>query len=194
MFFDDIDLFECTLTIYVADVFVSLIHQNFSHVINMPPLTIFNNLLRNLWIFWKNVILQESFPESGTLHSLHGYVNEFRLFVCAYIVIANIGVGSRLYSELKLHCRQALRHQIVPYANNTLFDEIHVGNFLLLVQNQLVIFCIIEFLGPETKAYVIEELGILVLSRMKEVPILENNIVKQIMKHNMPFDLARALI
>ena len=101
-------------------------------------------------------------------------------------------------TNLKLLFRETLGHQIVTDANVSLDDEVHVRYLIFFVNYQVVTIGLIEFLGLEAKANVVQELGLNVLVGVEEVAELEDYIVKQVVDKYMslylPWTLVEVLI
>lgn len=98
--------------------------------------------------------------------------------VKAHIVVADVGAAVVGNANLKLLFRETLSHQIVTDANVSLDDEVHVRYLIFFVNYQVVTIGLIEFLGLEAKANVVQELGLNVLIGVEEVTELEDYIVK----------------
>lgn len=81
-------------------------------------------------------------------------------------------------TNLKLLFRETLSHQIVPDANISLDDEVHVRNLIFFVNYEVVRIGLIEFLGLETEANVVQELGLNVLIGVEEVTELKDYVIK----------------
>ena len=73
-------------------------------------------------------------------------------------------------------------------------DKVHVRNFIFLIDNQINRFLLVEFLGLETEADVIEELGVTVLIRVKEETVLKDDVIEKVLGQNVVLYAARTLI
>lgn len=98
----------------------------------------------------------------------------------------DVGVSLPLDTDLKLFSRQTLVHQIITDTNNAVLYEIHVWNFIFLIQNESNIMIIIELLWSEAKAHIVKELGwnILTLRQIgvKEISKFVDHVVVQIVQ------------
>lgn len=97
-------------------------------------------------------------------------------------------------TNLKLLFRETLSHQIVPDANISLDDEVHVRNLIFFVNYEVVRIGLIEFLGLETEANVVQELGLNVLIGVEEVTELKDYVIKQIVDKYMSLYLPGTLV
>ena len=97
-------------------------------------------------------------------------------------------------ANLKLLFRETLSHQIVTDANVSLDDEVHVRYLIFFVNYQVVTIGLIEFLGLEAKANVVQELGLNVLIGVEEVTELEDYIVKKVVDKYMSLYLPGTLV
>lgn len=142
---------------------LSIFHQNLSYILHISSFTIGNDLLSDFRVFGEQIVLQKSFTKGYALYVRLGYEDEFGLLVSTHIIIANECARFLFDSELELLGRQALGHQVVSNANGTFLDEVHVGYFMLLVQNKLILRNIIKLLGSKSEAYIVKELRMAML-------------------------------
>ena len=59
-------------------------------------------------------------------------------------------------TDLKLLFRETLGHQIVPDANVSLDDEVHIRHLVLFINYQVVRIGLIKFLRLETETNVVQ--------------------------------------
>jgi len=97
-------------------------------------------------------------------------------------------------ADLKLLFRETLSHQIVPDADVSLHDEVHVRYLVFFVNYQVVGISLVEFLRLETETNVEQELGLHVLIGIEEVTELENYVIKKVVDKDMSLYLSWTLV
>lgn len=112
----------------------------------------------------------------------------------ANIVITNVAIVSHFDAKAILLLWETLAKKIVTNSDTSLLDKVHVRHFIFLVQNKAHGFLAIEFLGLETEADVIKELGLLCFIRVEKGTVLIDDVVEKVLDHNVFLYLARALI
>jgi len=112
----------------------------------------------------------------------------------ANIVVADVGAAVMCDTDLKLLFRETLSHQIVPDANVSLDDEVHIRHLILFINYQVVRIGLIKFLGLETKTNVVQEFGLKVLIGVEEVTELEDYVVKKVVDKDMSLYLPWTLV
>ena len=83
-----------------------------------------------------------------------------------------------LNSNDKLFLGKSLRHHIVPNSDHSFLNEVHVGHFIFLVQNKLIMLSILKLCWLQSKADVIYELGVDVFVGVEENAISEDDVIE----------------
>jgi hypothetical protein len=112
----------------------------------------------------------------------------------AHIVVTNEVIALNFDPKVILLCRKALAKKIVTDSNAALLDKVHVCNFIFLINYQINRFLLVEFLGLETEADVVEEFGVTILIRVKEEAMLKDDIIEKVLSQYVVLYSARTLI
>ena len=99
-----------------------------------------------------------------------------------------------LNANNELLLTESLGHHVVSNSDHSLLDEVHICNFIFFIKDQLVVLSVLEFCWLQSKANVVNELGTDVFIRVKENSIAENDIIEQVMQHNVSFYYSRTLV
>ena len=83
--------------------------------------------------------------------------------------------------------RYTLRHKVVADAHNSFLDEVHVGDFMLLIQNELVVIVVVKLLWPQSKADIVQKFRVHVFSRVEESSELVDYVIEKVMEHDVLF-------
>ena len=182
------DLLEGTLAVNLQDVRLSFLHELFTNVGHVSLFGTISDLYRNQWILREDVFEDELLGQCNTLDILLCHVDELGFLVAANIIITNIGVGFAFDSQLVLLLRYTLRHKVVADTHNSFLDEVHVGDFMLLIQNELVVIVVVKLLWPQSKADIIQKFRVHVFSRVEESSELVDYVIEKVMKHDVLFN------
>ena len=112
----------------------------------------------------------------------------------AHIVVTNEVIALNFDPKVILLCWKALAKKIVTDSNAALLDKVHVCNFIFLINYQINRFLLVEFLGLETEADVVEEFGVTILIRVKEEAMLKDDIIEKVLSQYVVLYSARTLI
>ena len=98
----NIDLLIGTLLVDLDDVVLSLLHKDVSYIRQVSGFTSLLNFVGDLWILSEQVIQEELFAQGYGLDLIEGHVDELRLLVKAYVVVANISAAVMSNTNLEL--------------------------------------------------------------------------------------------
>lgn len=130
---NDGNLLEGTLAVDLQNVRLTFFHELFANIGHVSLFGTVSNLDSDQGILRKDNFQEVLLGECDTLNILLSHIDELRFLVAAHIVVTNIGVSFALDSQLVLLLRYTLSHQVVTDSNNSFLDEIHIGDFMLLI-------------------------------------------------------------
>jgi hypothetical protein len=90
--------------------------------------------------------------------------------------------------------RKPLIIDVVSNSNLSLLYEVHLGNFLFLIKDEVIESIIIKLSWLESKANIVEELGIFVLLSVEEESVVVDDVIKQVVKNDKLLDLFWQLV
>ena len=99
-----------------------------------------------------------------------------------------------LNANNELLLTESLGHHVVSNSNHSLLDEVHICNFIFFIKDQLVVLSVLEFCWLQSKANVVNKLGTDVLISVEENSVAEDDVVEQVMQHNVSFYYSRTLV
>ena len=89
---------------------------------------------------------------------------------------------------------ESLVHEVVANANSTILDEIQIVHIVVFIKNKSIILGAIKLCWYHAKADIVEELGVLVLSRVEEKSMVVDNVIEQVVLHDETLNLSWALV
>ena len=164
IFLLDTEGFVSTLSIDFFEMSHSLVLNDLANVLHVAILWALHNRLGYLRVLSKYFLSQELLWKIDGFNSSHSQIDKLRFFVKANIVVTNNWTCFALNGNVKLFFWKTLSHHVVPNANLSLLDEIKVCNFVLFIEYELLMIQIFKLSRLKSKADIIEELRILVLS------------------------------
>lgn len=132
----DINFLVVTLLVDLHDVLLTLLHEHLSNIELVSQISTLLDLVSNVRILREYLLLEELLLQGVGTDLVNGHVDKLRLLVKANIVVANERVFLEFDAKVVLLLlREALRHQVIADTNLAFKDEVHIGNFIFLVQN-----------------------------------------------------------
>lgn len=119
-------------------------------------------------VLWENLLQKEFLGKREGLNLLNNHEYELRFLVEANVVVTDERVSFHVNAELELFLTKTLSHQVVANTNNSLLDEIHLTNFVLLVKDKPFFLRPVILSRSQPERNIIQELGVLVFLSVEE--------------------------
>ena len=114
--------------------------------------------------------------------------------IAAQIVVTEEGIDSDCVSQNVGLLLKRLLVSVITDADISIEDEVHFEDLFFFVVDHVFVFLLAEMAWLQSEGYIVEELAILVLLRVKEEPEVIEDVVEQIVHNDASFDLARQSI
>lgn len=137
---------------------------------------------------------EELFGQGEGLHVLLRDVNELGLSVGAEIVVAEKGVGADLMCDFKGLLVKRLLVSVIANANESIQNEVHLKDFLLLVIDDIFFLFFAEVTWFQAEGDIVQKLAVLVCLRVEEKSEVVEDVIEQIMHDDSSLDLPRQSI
>ena len=89
---------------------------------------------------------------------------------------------------------QRLLVRVITDANESIEDEVHLQDFLLLVIDDVLLLFLAEVTRFESKRHIVEELAVLIRLRVEEEAEVVEDVIEEVMDDYAAFDLPRQRI